>query len=102
MNCPKCRGKAINFITWSTGGNAFSANCQNCGVKLLANHFIYMLFSITIIACFILIPFIDDLWKFIGYEPKLSHLKSLVLLPVILIGGVIAWFFGGYKVATNT
>jgi len=61
-----------------------------------------MFFSITLIACFILIPFIDDIWQLIGYEPKLSYLKALVLLPIIFIGGVIAWFVGGYKVATNT
>jgi hypothetical protein len=101
MNCPNCNEKAIKFSFWIRSHNAFSTNCMNCGIKLSANYIVYLNFLLTLIGCAAFFPFINDIWYLIGYEPRSSHFKALILIPFIVVGALVTWLLGGYKIARH-
>ena len=98
MKCPKCKRKAINFIKWIKGTNAFKTHCQECDISIVANYKIYICFVITILICFIQIPYVYEWYN--QFEVGSTHriLKTLIFIPTILLGAVIAWFVGDYKI----
>ena len=100
MECPSCRVKAIKFTTWLNGLSAFKTDCSNCGVALKANVWVYFWFIVTVTVTLILFPYVEGIVGYVGLSDINSKLKGLIVLaPVIFIGGVFTWFFGGYKVS---
>ncbi|PWQ97465.1 hypothetical protein [Leucothrix arctica] len=99
MKCPSCRIKAINFITWAQGLSAFKTNCSNCNTALKANALVYVILLFTLIATFSFFPYVEGVVGYLGLSDINSKLKVFVLIPVILLGAALAWFFGGYKIS---
>ncbi|XPF93092.1 hypothetical protein ACM9HF_13815 [Colwellia sp. RE-S-Sl-9] len=100
MDCPKCKEKAIKFTDWIRAKNAFSTSCTSCGINLKANNFVYLNFIITLLVMCLLFPYVEDVLSYLDIHIEVSKFKIVVLLPVIFIGGVLGWCFGGYKVKT--
>lgn len=98
MKCPQCHSEAISFNKWIQKYYAFNTECDNCGVHLKADIFVYTGFILTIIVSISLIPFLNEIFNFLDIELEYKKLEVLALIPVILLGGIITWFLGGYKV----
>ncbi len=98
MDCPNCNEKAIRFKDWIRARNAFSTKCCNCNIQLKANFLVYLNFVMTMVVTFLLFPYVNDALGYFDLNIEVSKFKIIILLPVIIIGAVLGWFFGGYKV----
>lgn len=98
MKCPSCNTKAISFIQWCQGLNAFKTECTNCNIKLNANIATYAIFIVTMLISLSLIPFLNEIFAFIDVEILYKKFQVLILLPIIFVGGIAAWFSGGYSI----
>ncbi|WP_296055217.1 hypothetical protein [uncultured Amphritea sp.] len=52
----------------------------------------------TMVVTFLLFPYVNDALGYFDLNIEVSKFKIIILLPVIIIGAVLGWFFGGYKV----
>lgn len=102
MKCPQCNSDAINFLKWMQKHYAFKTECNNCGAQLKANITVYIGFILTVLITLAFIPFLDDIFSFFNIELEYKKLKLLALFPIMLLGGAITWFTGGYKLSTKS
>ena len=98
MKCPKCHSQAITFLKWMRDINAFKTTCQSCGIELKANMALYVIFVVSLISVIAVIPYFDDILFLLGFGDEYKKIELLILLPIIVLSGITAWFLGGYKV----
>jgi hypothetical protein len=101
VNCPSCNKKAINFDKWCMGSNAFKTKCQHCNKELKAGMLIYVGFLFTLALVGVCIPFLSDVWRFIGYAPSRSQFEGLILFIPAFLGAAGTWCFGSYIVKSG-
>ena len=95
MKCPLCNSEAIGFLKWIQKRYAFRTDCNNCGAHLKAicwSMLVYVGFVITVLVSISTIPYLDEIYNFLGFELEPKKLKIVIIFPVMLLGGVIIWF----------
>ena len=101
MKCPSCNNKAITFFEWLQGIKAFKTECDYCSVDLKANFVVYFLFITSLLLAGLWLVFLDDIFLYFEFETTIKKIKLLTAIPIIFMGGFIAWLFGGYKLSGN-
>ncbi|WP_237059968.1 hypothetical protein [Microbulbifer sediminum] len=101
MKCPNCNENAIQFKDWIRARNAFSTRCGNCNIHLKANASVYVSFIITIIATVLLLLYVENALNWFNLNVEISKVKIVLLLPAILLGALLGWFSGGYRVKNS-
>lgn len=97
MKCPSCNNKAISFSEWMQGLSAFTTECDYCGVNLKANLIVYFFFISTLLLSALLLIYLKDIFLYFEIEVAIKKINLLIVIPIIFIGGVLAWVLGGYK-----
>jgi hypothetical protein len=97
MKCPHCKNKAIGFLEWGQGLNAFSTICQNCGIRLKATKGTYIAalvcFMVLLGMIFILAPIFEK-----EGMSRFSFRHGIMAIAVVVVGGVASRFCG-YRTA---
>ena len=97
MNCPSCNKKAITMGRWMTGRNAFHTRCDNCGVELKASTSTWIGLGLTLLSFGVAFA----ATQYAGWGATRAEYKLMVALPIVLVGGVMGWFVGGYQLAED-
>lgn len=95
-NCPSCNEPPISLGGWCNGLNSIKCKCKSCGVDLLANLATWVILS-TIVLAMCLTAYISITQFDVHFKQDRWLLIGLVSIPVLL-GSVIGYFSGGYKV----
>jgi len=98
MKCPKCEKKIITFIKWSSSIDSIKTKCKYCNTKLRADNIVYFSFSLVLLISFLLFPFLRDFFILFDVTNPSIKIRVFALTPIILVGAMVAWFMGGYKV----
>ena len=98
MKCPSCKSQAVTFIEWCGGSKAFKTECNNCHIDLKANIMTYLTFIITLLISIGVIPYLEDIYMLLNIEAPHKEFRILFILPFIILGVIIGWISGGYRI----
>lgn len=95
-NCPSCNEKPISIGAWCNGINSIKCKCKRCDADLIANVATWLSLLATILAMCIT-AYISITHFDVHFKQDRLLLLGLITVPV-LIGSLIGYFLGGYKV----
>ena len=98
MKCPNCQHEPISFSRFFRSFNLFRIQCVNCGAKLKANYFAYLLLVYAITWSFAIGLFA------LSFQRQ-YHISNYIIIPGLLLAGAIGlyleyavWKYGKYKI----
>lgn len=101
LECPRCRGHAINFWRWCLGFNAFRYTCESCGTGLQASVAVWVGFVITIVValpgCVLAGAGVARLMFAESCAWSRISVGVLLTLVVALAGTIVTYSLCGYK-----
>jgi hypothetical protein len=101
MRCPACDERAIDFVTWGHGFNAFiGRDCPNCGARLkVSRRTVWVTLGLLVVVIALAVGMIEggDRLKIPWLGNKLAF--AVVLIPLVFAGGFWEWYTGRYSLA---